>query len=156
MKKIIISFLVILATANVFMFAMPTAKKADVVISNTKIFNHLKIKTESDAIAFTDGKVSFIGKSTYVYPLIGDTTKVLDNKHLGYAYQTKAKSIDEVLRLISSEMKRADIVKRFKITKNIKKKSQVNIVILNCDLEKKCPEDLKVITFVLNGKIIEK
>lgn len=156
MKKFIISFLVILAAANILMFAIPTAKKADVIISNTKIFDLLKIESESDAISFTDGKVSFIGKSTYVYPLIGDETKVLDNKHQAYAYPTKAKSIDEILKVISPEMKRDQIVKSLGIKETFYKDSQINIAVLNCDLEKKCPEKLKVIAFILDGKIVEK
>lgn len=156
MKKFIISFLVILAAANVLMFAIPTAKKADVIISNTKIFDHLKIDSEFDAISFTDGKVSFIGKSTYVYPLIGDETKVLDNKHQAFAYPTNLKSIEEVLKVISPEMERTEIVKLLKINKTIKKDTQINIAVLNCDLEKKCPDKLKLIGFILDGKIVEK
>lgn len=149
MKKILLTFLAVLALANIFMFGLSPQKPASYVFTNVSIFDPFQTANENNAIAFTDGKKVFYGQSEHVYPLIGEDTKVNGNNNHYFVYPTTLK--DYQLIKIDTKLNRADIVKMFAIEKPIEE-MDYQYLVFDGDLE---VEAANLKFFVDGEKVIE-
>lgn len=120
MKKLLLTFVAVLALANIFMFGLSPQKPANYVFTNASIFDPFQTNNQNNAIAFTEGKKVFYGQSQHVYPLIGEDTKVTGNNNHYFIYPTSLKTHQELK--IESKLSRSEIVELFKIDRPIEEK----------------------------------
>jgi hypothetical protein len=153
-KNIIIISVVILASANILMFGTSRAKPATIIYSHAPIFElHSTIKN-SDAIALNAQTIIYLGKSEFVYPLIGKDTKVKDFKSTAFIYPTSLTNIEEVkLRLIKlaklAPLNREKLVRILMIKQDLKKDQSSHFIIVDQEIEKlKVEENITLFDFI--------